>query len=387
MKRSRILIGLFAVFVLSFGLLAAGPGIQKAQAADMPLTASATADASLQTQAVTKYAIWIGGKQVTSANLNDVIGNGSVKYDPSKATITLNNAKIKGAYREFSSNGAEYRSAIRVKTMTNITIVLKGKNTVVATGRASAGSYGICAPDTNVLIKGSGSLDARAGKAGLYSNGILCNNLNLLGSGKVTLRGGTMIKTSFKAGSAAGSIGIYSNGFLALGGSAKLVAIGKTRAFYKTPTFGQGYTPQVKAGNSSKSIKVNKKNPASSVYKKYKYVSITKAKATSKKPAKMTITKIAAFGGGFNVKWKTLSKNCTGYQFQFWKSGSSNKYTYLAPYTNNGDKVDGGSISDLAGGATYYMRVRGVNQVGSKTYYGAWSDTKSVTTLSGTPVG
>ena len=38
------------------------------------------------------------------------------------------------------------------------------------------------------------------------------------------------------------------------------------------------YTPQVKAGSSAKSIKVNRKKPAKSVYSKYKYVSIVKAK-------------------------------------------------------------------------------------------------------------
>ena len=43
---------------------------------------------------VETYQIWIADKQVTSANMNDVLGDGTVSYDLSTNTLTLNNANI-----------------------------------------------------------------------------------------------------------------------------------------------------------------------------------------------------------------------------------------------------------------------------------------------------
>ena len=72
MKCSKNLVRLIVTFALSFGLLVAVPAV--AQAADTGLTADsaaglkagATADSNaagaLQTQAVKKYNVWIGGK-------------------------------------------------------------------------------------------------------------------------------------------------------------------------------------------------------------------------------------------------------------------------------------------------------------------------------------
>jgi len=45
--------------------------------------------------AATDYGIWVGTTQVTSANTSNVLGDtGTVTYDPTSNTLTLNNANI-----------------------------------------------------------------------------------------------------------------------------------------------------------------------------------------------------------------------------------------------------------------------------------------------------
>ena len=46
-----------------------------------------------------KYDVWVGSTQVTAVNKNDILGDGGkAKYDPSTATLTLNNPNITGSY-------------------------------------------------------------------------------------------------------------------------------------------------------------------------------------------------------------------------------------------------------------------------------------------------
>lgn len=40
------------------------------------------------------YDLWVAGKQVTKTNQSDVLGNGTVSYDPAAHTLTLNNAHL-----------------------------------------------------------------------------------------------------------------------------------------------------------------------------------------------------------------------------------------------------------------------------------------------------
>ena len=40
------------------------------------------------------YDLWVAGKQVTETNQSDVLGNGTVKFDPATNTLTLNNANL-----------------------------------------------------------------------------------------------------------------------------------------------------------------------------------------------------------------------------------------------------------------------------------------------------
>lgn len=350
----------------------------------------ATGSEGLATQ-VTKYNIWVGNKRVTSANKNNVLGNGTVKYNPKTNTLTLNKAKIKKVHVEKTASGSTYNYGIYSKQKNRgLTIELKGKSTISVPGKGTVSSYAIGLNNgsggaMNLTIKGSGSLKAKAGKAGLFSYGVICQNLNILGSANVTLSGGTKVATSNKpaAGLASyvGSCGATVFGILSLHDSAKLTATGKTRALSRAVSYSQNYTPLVKAGSSASSLKVNQLSPAASVYTSYKYVSISKAKAS--KPAKMKITKVTPLGSGFSVEYKTVKKNCTGYEIQLTSLSSGKSWTYKTSNTS----MNKATFSNLTGGAKYSVRIRAVNTVGSKTSYGAWSAKKTVTTYQGQPAG
>ena len=391
--RMGMLIGVFAACLLVACVLTAGPFAGRAHAAGGPLTASAQAAGELQAQAVKKYPIWIGHRQITSANRNDVQGDGGhVRYNPKTNTLTLSNARINGANITEYVNGSTYYEGILVKQDKGLKVVLKGKNTITVTGQATARSAGIAVQGkssgfSKLSIRGSGCLKVQAGAAGVFSVGVACRDLSISGSVKATLCGGTMVSTSKEANASdsgyVGSRGVIAMGSFTLGGSAKLTATGKTRALFSAPSFGKGYTPQVRAGDSSKSIKVSKLKPAKGTYTKYKYVSISKAKATSKKPAKVRITKVTPMASGFSVYYKALSKNCTGYQIQLVLVRSGQKWTYNTASA----KMNTARLTGLVGGEKYSVRIRAINKVGSKTHYGAWSATKSVTTYYGEPAG
>ena len=395
MKCSKNLVRLIVTFALSFGLLVAVPAV--AQAADTGLTADsaaglkagATADSNaagaLQTQAVKKYNVWIGGKQVTSKNAKNVLGNGTVSYNAKTNTLTLKNAKITRS-QVVKSGTRSWRYGIYSRQNKSLTVVLKGTNTIKVPGRGTVASYGISVADAsgnpeNLLIKGSGSLKVQAGKAGLFSFGILCQNFNLQGSAKVTACGGTMVKTSAEAassvGSYVGSCGVTALGFLALHDSVQLTATGKTRALNKAATYSQGYTPRVKAGASSKSIKVNKKNPASSVYTSYKYVSISKAakkSTSSKKPASTFIISVSTGTQSAKVTWQTVSKNCTGYEIQVSDSSTFTGNVYTKRLYLGHQNTSSINFTFNPGGKLYYFRVRAVNHISdAKEYKSAWS--------------
>ena len=40
------------------------------------------------------YDLWVAGTQVTKINQSDVLGDGTVSYDPAAHTLTLNNAHL-----------------------------------------------------------------------------------------------------------------------------------------------------------------------------------------------------------------------------------------------------------------------------------------------------
>ncbi|MGI5897492.1 MAG: InlB B-repeat-containing protein [Oscillospiraceae bacterium] len=135
------------------------------------------------------YQVWVGGVQVTSDNAADVLGDsGSVIYNPSTSTLTLNNANITGGYEE-----NYYFYGIRADGALNI--VLTGTNTVTATaGTNCTVCYGIWVHD-GLNVSGNGTLTVTASEAASANTGITAFGVTIDGS-TVTATGGAAQNTS-----------------------------------------------------------------------------------------------------------------------------------------------------------------------------------------------
>lgn len=121
------------------------------------------------TPAVVTYNVWVGGTQVTSANKDNVLGDGTVTYTPDTNTLTLNKVNI--------TNTTENTSGI--KASNDLTIALTGKNnTISGTGHAIKMTNGA------LTIIGPGSLEASSdsGQTTVYTKG----NVTINGGAKIT---------------------------------------------------------------------------------------------------------------------------------------------------------------------------------------------------------
>lgn len=121
-------------------------------------TGSAATTVSLQPGAEplsTTYEVWVGGVQVTLANRNDVLGDGTVRYDPSAHTLYLDNTTIRSYYdSSFYGN-----SHIFFKENATLTLVLSGENVIGAeSGSVRSGDYGVNLNKGNLRIIGDGTL-------------------------------------------------------------------------------------------------------------------------------------------------------------------------------------------------------------------------------------
>ncbi len=109
--------------------------------------------------AAEEYNLWVGGVRVTDDNKDDVLGDGTVSYDPVSGTLTLVNATIPGEYNDFKIYSG----------VSNLTIVPIGNN-VIADGSV----YGIFTyDDGNLKITGNGTLDVSADIRSIHSDGTL----------------------------------------------------------------------------------------------------------------------------------------------------------------------------------------------------------------------
>lgn len=93
-------------------------------------------------------------------------------------------------------------------------------------------------------------------------------------------------------------------------------------------------------------------------------------------PAKQAIQKLETRYKGFFVDWAQKG-SATGYDIQY--STSANMSGAASKHLT-ANKPDNLTISGLTADKTYYVRVRSYTNVGSKTYYGSWSDIKSIKT-------
>lgn len=95
-------------------------------------------NASKSTTALTfaEFEIWVGGVQVTSLNMDDVLGDGTVSYDIQNSTLILNNATVSGCYtfNTYNITGSDEtrsdRAAVYSKMPLNIKVY--GENTINA---------------------------------------------------------------------------------------------------------------------------------------------------------------------------------------------------------------------------------------------------------------
>ena len=93
-------------------------------------------------------------------------------------------------------------------------------------------------------------------------------------------------------------------------------------------------------------------------------------------PAKQQIQKLETRFKGFFIDWAQKG-SATGYEIEY-STNADFKDSTVKKLTAN--KPDTLTISGLTAGNKYYVRVRSYTNVGEKVYYGAWSDSKNVTT-------
>lgn len=112
--------------------------------------------------------------------------------------------------------------------------------------------------------------------------------------------------------------------------------------------------------------------------KKKKYSSWSSAKSVTTKVAKVNFKSVSAERLGFTVKW-SKAPSVSGYRVQYSTSSKFNKKVTKALKVTNG-KATSASITGLKGGKKYYVRVQAYVNQGKKSYSGAYSAAKKVTT-------
>ena len=123
------------------------------------LVLGAVAVGGMSASAAEEYNLWVGGVRVTDDNKDDVLGDGTVSYDPVSSTLTLNNATITGSY----SNTRIWSS------VSNLTIVLIGDN-LIPNERGSGIFYNNVG---KLTITGNGTLDVSGSAYSISSSGTL----------------------------------------------------------------------------------------------------------------------------------------------------------------------------------------------------------------------
>lgn len=93
------------------------------------------------------------------------------------------------------------------------------------------------------------------------------------------------------------------------------------------------------------------------------------------RPKSTSVSKLSGISGGFTVKWKKVKKQVTGYQIQYAKTRS-----FKGAKTKTYEKTVKASVTKLAAGKKYYVRVRSYQTVDGVMVYSGWSKAKTVKT-------
>ncbi len=100
------------------------------------------------------YDVWVNGVRVNESNKNDVLGDGTVRYDPSSATLTLKDAKL-------SSKESKTGALILAQ---DLDLTVKGSATLESE-EAELGIYSL-----NGSLKLDGKLEIRTGGPALFAD-------------------------------------------------------------------------------------------------------------------------------------------------------------------------------------------------------------------------
>ena len=160
-----------------------------------------------------EYDIWVGGTLVTSENAGDVLGNGTVAYDPDTNTLTLRDANITTPHEAGNYNYGIYAKG-------QLTIELVGDSTV-GNNSLSDGVY----MNGDLTITGTGSLNAVGSTTGVYVFGNMevidstvtgtgAEHLGIVVWGELTVNGGKVTGT----GNSASGVGIQVESSLTVNG-------------------------------------------------------------------------------------------------------------------------------------------------------------------------
>lgn len=155
------------------------------------------------------YDLWVAGKQVTKTNQNDVLGNGTVSYDPDTHTLTLNDADLTldgdaGGYCCIDSQLAEELTITGTATLSNADgILTEGPltlkdATLTLTGnidgdigedaiRAGSSDEDITIENSKVTIAGTNA------EGNFFHYGIRCGKLTVANSTLNVKAGGSAI--------------------------------------------------------------------------------------------------------------------------------------------------------------------------------------------------
>lgn len=148
--------------------------------------------------ATTNYGIWVGGIEVTSENASSVTGScisGTVAYDATTKTLTLNNATI----TETNSYGfAIYRSSGDLK----IDLIGSSSINISSVTNVDGDCFGIVVQDGKLSIQSSttgGSLSIVSTATVRTSGNSSRNNVGILARGELTIEGCTVAVTAGSA--------------------------------------------------------------------------------------------------------------------------------------------------------------------------------------------
>lgn len=119
---------------------------------------------------VMSFKLWVNGEQLTTEKTEVECGEGKAVFDTTNKILTLENAEITKSY---DYDPANYKSALIYSELENLTIELKGNNTLTS----ETGADAVTSLSKNLIVKGGGKLDVSSVNCGFrvghegYENG------------------------------------------------------------------------------------------------------------------------------------------------------------------------------------------------------------------------